>query len=209
MAAVFDALLAQLSEPDRVRLLSSMKTRRLRRGDVLFWEGDVADAAFVIDSGHLIVERTSEAGDVIAMAIVGAGELIGEQALLSNDPRIATARAVDATELRVLGRGAFDDLRKSEPSFDAMLIRFLDQRLRALADLLMDARHRPVEDRIRRTIRQLHSQFGAEIPLSQEVVASLAGTTRPTANGVVRALQDEALVKLARGRLTILDAEAI
>jgi hypothetical protein len=37
----------------------------------------------------------------------------------------------------------------------------------------------------------------------------LAGTTRPTANGVVRALQDEALVKLARGHLTILDAEAI
>jgi CRP/FNR family cyclic AMP-dependent transcriptional regulator len=209
MSAVFDALLDGLADADRDRLLSSMRTRRLRRGDVLFWEGDSADAAFLIDSGHIIIERTTEDGDVVAVAIVGAGELIGEQALLSDDPRAATTRAVEATELRVLAKSSFDELRHSQPAFDSMLISLLDQRLRSLSDLLLDARHRPVDSRIRRTIRQLYNQFGQDIPLSQEVVASLAGTTRPTANGVVRALQDDGLVQLARGRLKVLDPDSI
>lgn len=206
---MFDALLATLGEIDRERLLASLRTRRLRRGDVLFWEGDLGDAAYAVDTGHLIVERTTENGDVVAVAIVGAGEFVGEQALLSDDPRGATARAVDACELRVLSRTAFADLRRTTPAFDAMLIDLLDQRLRSLSDLLMDARHRPVDERIRRTIRQLHQHFGSEIPLSQEVVASLAGTTRPTANGIVRGLQDDGVLALARGRLHIIDADRI
>ncbi len=201
---MFDALLESLDQSERTRLLSSMRSRRLRRGDVLFWEGEPGDAAFVIDTGNLIVERTTEDGDVVAVAIVGGGELIGEQALLSDDPRGATARAVEATELRVLARSAFDELRQTTPAFDGLLISLLDQRLRNLSELLLDARHRPVDDRVRRTVRQLCDHFGTEIPLSQEVVASLAGTTRPTANGIVRAMQDEGLVQLSRGRLKVL-----
>ena len=206
---MFDALLATLDETERDRLLSTMRSRRLRRGDVLFWEGEAGDAAFVVDDGHLIVERTTEDGDVVAVAIVGPGELIGEQALLSDDPRGATARAVEATEVRAIARGAFDDLRRSAPAFDQLLIMLLDQRLRSLSELLLDARHAAVEVRIRRTIQQLYGHFGAEIPLSQEVVASLAGTTRPTANGVVRTMQDDGLVQLSRGRLKVLEPDLI
>lgn len=206
---MFDALLATLHETERTRLVSSMRPRRLRRGDVLFWEGEAADAAFVVDEGHLIVERTTEEGDVVAVAIVGPGELIGEQALLSDDPRGATARAVEATEVRAIARSVFDELRRSAAGFDRLLISLLDQRLRSLSELLLDARHSAVEVRIRRTIRQLYTHFGEEIPLSQEVVASLAGTTRPTANGVVRAMQDRGLVKLSRGRLKVLDPDGI
>lgn len=206
---MFDHLLTHLGTSERDLLLSSMRTRRLRRGDVVFWEGEPGDAAFVVDTGNVIVERTTEDGDVVAVAIVGAGELIGEQALLSDDPRTHTARAVQATELRVLSRSAFDELRRSQPAFDAMLIDLLDRRLRSLSDLLLDARHRPVEDRIRRTIAQLYDHFGVDIPLSQEVVASLAGTTRPTANGIVRSLQDDGVVELARGRLKVVDPDAL
>ena len=206
---MFDGLLETLDETERDRLLSTMRPRRLRRGDVLFWEGEAGDAAFVVDVGHLIVERTTEEGDVVAVAIVGPGELIGEQALLSDDPRGATARAVEATEVRAIARSAFDELRRSAPSFDQLLITLLDQRMRSLSELLLDARHAAVEVRIRRTIQQLYAHFGSEIPLSQEVVASLAGTTRPTANGIVRTMQDEGLVQLSRGRLKVLEPDLI
>ena len=206
---MFDALLATLDETERDRLLSTMRARRLRRGDVLFWEGEAGDAAFVVDDGHLIVERTTEEGDVVAVAIVGPGELIGEQALLSDDPRGATARAVEATEVRAIARSGFDELRRSAPAFDQLLITLLDQRLRSLSELLLDARHAAVDVRIRRTIQHLYAHFGAEIPLSQEVVASLAGTTRPTANGIVRTMQDEGLVQLSRGRLKVLEPDLI
>ena len=202
---MFDGLLAALSETDRRDLLSSMRRRRLKKGDVLFWEGDAGDAAFVVDKGHLIVERTTEMGDVVAVAIIGAGDLVGEQALLAADPRTATARAVTPADVRVITRAGFDQLRTDHAAFDQLLIRLLDQRLREVSNLVLDARHRPAEQRVKRAIFQLHEMFGEEIPLAQEVVASLAGTTRPTVNGIVRALEDDSALKVSRGRLSILD----
>lgn len=202
---MFDELLQALSDDDRRELLASMRRRRLKKGDVLFWEGDSGDAAFVIDKGHLIVERTTEMGDVVAVAVVGASDIVGEQALLTSDPRGATARAVTPTDLRVISRSNFEELRKAHPTFDLLLIELLDRRLRELSDLLMDARHRPADERVRRTVAHLHELFGDTIPLSQEVVASLAGTTRPTVNGIVRALEDEGVLALSRGKLKLLD----
>lgn len=206
---MFEQLLQTLADDDRRELLASMGRRRLGKGDVVFWEGDAADAAFVVDAGHLIVERTTEMGDVVAVAVVGRGELVGEQALLTDDPRNATARAVTPAQLRVITRSSFDALRLRHPAFDRLLLRLLDQRLRDMSELLLYARHRPAEDRVRRTVAQLHGLFGDEIPLSQEVVASLAGTTRPTVNGIVGALEAEGAIAVARGRLRVLDASLL
>lgn len=207
--AMFDRLLETLTEAEQRELLASMRRRKLKKGDVLFWEGDPADAAFVIDRGHLIVERTTEMGDVVAVAVVGRGDLVGEQALLADDPRTATARAVTPTEIRVISRSGFDRLRVDHPDFDRLLIELLDQRLRDISELLMDARHRQAEDRVRRAIAQLHELFGDEIPLSQETVASLAGTTRPTVNGIVGAMEADGVLAVSRGRLRITDASLL
>jgi CRP/FNR family transcriptional regulator, cyclic AMP receptor protein len=202
---MFDELLEGLDDDGRQRLLASMRRRRLRRGEVLFWEGDPADAAFLVDSGHLLVERTSMLGDVCAVAVVGPGDLVGEQALLSDEPRTATVRTIGPTQLRVLTSTAFAALRDDHPTFDALLIELLDRRLRAVSELLFEARTAPVEDRVRSTIVMARCHFGDEIPLSQEILASLAGTTRQTVNAVLGDLQEDGVIETRRGGLRVID----
>jgi CRP-like cAMP-binding protein len=196
-------LLLRLDDDSRRGLEELLIERTLKNSDVLFWEGQQGDAMYVIDRGHILVERVTEEGDTVAVAILGPDSIVGEQALVGDDARGATARAVGATTIRSLSRGAFTELRRTHAAVDALLISMLDQRIRELNDLVLEARHIPADERVRRRLAEMHDLFGTEIPLTQSTLAALAGTTRPTANGVLQLLQDEGILELKRGRVVI------
>lgn len=186
-----------------------MVSQTVSMNDVLFWEGDVGDAMYVIDAGHILVERVTEDGDTVAVAVLGPDSIVGEQALLKADNRAATARALTETTVRALGRDAFTDLRRRYAAFDELLVELLDGRIRELNDLVMEARHCPADERVRRRIAEMCLVFGAHIPITQATLGALAGTTRPTTNGVLRKLQEAGVVELRRGRIVVNDPTAL
>ncbi|MGH1493290.1 MAG: Crp/Fnr family transcriptional regulator [Acidimicrobiales bacterium] len=191
------------------RLNSILIERSVKSNDVLFWEGQAGDAMYVIDAGHILVERVTEEGDAVAVAVLGPDSIVGEQALLGNEVRGATARAVTKTTVRSLGRAAFNELRRDQTAVDALLVELLDHRIRELNDLVLEARHTPADERVKRRLLEMSDLFGAEIPLTQSTLAALAGTTRPTANGVLQVLQDEGTLELRRGRIVMLEPGAL
>lgn len=206
---MWSALLGRLDDDSRQRLDGILIEHTFKVNEVLFWEGQPGDAMYVIDAGHILVERVTEEGDTVAVAILGPDSIVGEQALIGNDVRGATARAVTAATVRSLGRSAFDDLRRTESAVDSLLVDLLDQRIRELNDLVLEARHIPADERVKRRMAEMHDLFGAEIPLTQLMLAALAGTTRPTANGVLQLLQDEGILELRRGRIVVHRPEAL
>jgi len=183
--------------------------RQVKANDVLFWEGQPGSTMSVIDAGHMLVERTTENGDTVAVTVLGPNSIVGEQALLSDETRGATARAVTNCSVRSLGRTQFDELRANHPIFNELLLGLLDTRIKELSDLLMEARHLPAEDRVRRRLREMHCLFGIEIPLTQATLAALAGTTRPTTNTVLRDLQSQGILELKRSRVLLAKPEQL
>lgn len=202
-------LLSRLNAEARERLDEIMMTRTVKSNDVLFWEGQAGDAMYVIDEGHILVERVTEQGDTVAVAVLGPNSIVGEQALLGEDTRGATARAVTPATVRSLSRAAFAELRRTQSVFDELLVGLLDGRIRELNDLVLEARHRPAEDRVKRRLVEMHDLFGSEIPLTQATLAALAGTTRPTTNGVLQSLQDAGVLELRRGRIVLLSPDQL
>lgn len=67
----------------------------------------------------------------------------------------------------------------------------------------------PAETRVLRRLSELAAHYGDEIPLTQEDIAGLAGTSRATVNRVLRAEAKRGTVELRRGRTVLLDAHAI
>ena len=109
---------------------------------------------------------------------------------------------------------AFDELRDRQPSIDRALADSLGAEVRHLSGQLVDAMYTPVEARLcaRLCARLLEAseQWGrARLPLTQQDVAELAGTTRPTANRVLRQLSEEGLVRLSRSEVVIADPERL
>ncbi len=200
---MWPTLIRSLDDATRRRLEAAVTPKSFAPGRSLFREGEVGDSVYIVETGHLLVERVTENGDVVAVGVVRPGEIVGEQALVSDAPRMASVRAITAVEGWTLHRSAFDEARRDHPALDRLLIQLLDARVRSLHELVSEARHVPVEQRLRRRLVALSECFDREIPLTQETIATMTGATRPTVNAFLQRLRAEGTVELHRGRITV------
>lgn len=201
-------LLAGLPEADIQRVLARCRRRRFAKGEVLFHEGDPADCLHIVVKGRVAVRIATSLGDRATIDFIAAGDVVGEQALLPPQaPRGATASALEPTETMALGATDFAELRAAHPTVDAVLLGIVVRRHRALGARLAEALYVGAERRVlRRLIAVAASYDGTDtIPLTQEDLAGLAGTTRETVNRVLRREAQRGALALARGKITILD----
>lgn len=212
------SFLQGVPEEDRRRLLAATQRRRFARREVLFHEGDPGDTVHLLDRGRVAVRITTPSGDVATLRVRGPGEVIGELALLdpAGSRRAATVVALERTETLALHRDQFFELRRRHPSVDAFLVNVLAEEVRRLSGLLVEALHVPVDTRVLRRLvaltgayRDPSAEGPTEVPLTQEDLASLAGTSRATVNRVVGEAEKAGLVELRRGRIIVVDDEGL
>ena len=204
-----------LADDDLRALLARLGRRSYRKGDTLFHEGDPGDSLHLIDKGRVAIRVTTRAGDEAILAVLGRGDSFGEQALLNPSARrTASAVALEPVETRVLLRTDFEQLLVEQPSVEHFLVEVLAAMVRRLSSLLVEALYLPVDQRVVRRLADLADVYATDeatvdVPLRQDQLASLAGSTRSTTNRVLQQLVDESIVELARGRIVILDVAAL
>jgi CRP-like cAMP-binding protein len=200
-------------EADVRAVLSLARRRTFRRGEVVFHRGDPADAVHLVSKGRFDVSIVSPLGDVVALAIRGPGETFGELALLTDDERTATVTALEPGETLVVRGAELRRLAQRHAALDEVLIRLLAVQVQRLSELLVEAYTVEADERVLRRLLELARVYGSEppvvVPLRQEDLAALAGTSRATVNRVLRRAERDGLVALARGRTTVLDADGL
>ncbi len=208
-------LLAGLSEPERRLVIAKMVRRSFRRGQTLFLEGDVGDSLHLLLKGRVAIRVATPDGDVATLAVLGPGACFGEQALLARDARrTASVVALEAVETRMLHRRDFDDLRARQPTVERFLVDVLAAQVRRLSQQVLDALHVPADRRVVKRLADLADLYVAgslpvDIPIRQEDLASMAGTTRPTANRVLKQLEEAEVVSVRRGCVTVRDLDEL
>ncbi len=121
------ALFGDLGPGSFERLVGAVRLVRLREDGVLFREGDPGDALYVVVEGAVVpcAERPIRR----RLAVLQEGEFFGEVALVTDQPRIATVRALVDTTLLVLDADAVRALVRREPGLMVVFLRFLRERL--------------------------------------------------------------------------------
>jgi CRP/FNR family cyclic AMP-dependent transcriptional regulator len=204
------ALLRGVAPEDVAELTERARRRRFAAGEVVFHAGDPADTLHLVRSGRFAVRITTEFGATATLNVVGPGGAFGELALLTPDaPRSATVAALEEAETLSIHQLDFTRLRARRPQTDALLVGVLAARVRELSEQLVEALHIPAETRVRRRLLDVAAGYGEVVPLTQEELASLAGTSRATVNRVLREEQERGSVELSRGRTTLVDADAL
>jgi CRP-like cAMP-binding protein len=212
-------LLSDLAPEERRRVLSRMHRRTFAAGEVVFHEGDLADALHFLVEGRVVAKRSSEAGDRVAYAVMGPGQAFGELAMLARDRRrTATIQAIEPTTTLVLTFGDFERLCVEQPTVARLMTRLLAARVARLTEALMEALHTPADERVVRRLVELFGLYtrdnpgdgaGQRLPITQSELSELAGVTRPTANRVLRRLEAAGVVALGRGTITVVDVRAL
>ena len=128
--------------------------------------------------------------------------------------RAATVQCLDAVETLAVHRDDFDVVRHRYPTVDEVLLGVVAAQLRAVSDRLLEALFVPVEKRVLRQVLLLARLYGSEerpgtIPLTQEDLAGLAGTTRPTVNQVLRAAEAASALRLGRGKIDVVNIDLL
>lgn len=195
--------------------MAAARRRRYGRGDTVIWQGDEAGSLFHVAQGRLKVRFTTPGGDSVLLDVLGPGEVFGELAVLvQRHERTASAEAMDDVVLDVMRRDDFDRLRAEHRDVDEFLLHGLARRVDKLTRRVAEAHYVPVERRLARRLFEAARAFHTPgqqlvLPFTQDDVAQLAGTTRPTANQVLKQLERDGVVGLARGRIEVLDVAAL
>jgi len=155
---------------------------------VLFAQGDRADTVLYLRSGAVKLTVLSRGGREAVVAMLGAGDFLGEGALAGQTRRIATATAVVATGALVIGKNEMIRALHEERALSDRFISYvLARNIRVEADLVDQLFNRS-EKRLARALLLLARYGRDEEPdlvlpkISQEVLAEMVGTTRSRVN---------------------------
>jgi len=208
-------ILDALDDETRRHLRDAAQHRRFKRGEVLFHAGDAANSMHLLVSGHVSIQVTTSAGDTAILTVLGPGSSFGEMALLAEEAeRSATITALDAVETLVVARAQFLRLRATYPAMDRFLVDLLAGYIRRQDARLVEALYVPVDKRVLRRVLAMSRLYGdgspgTVIPLTQDILAGMAGTTRPTANQVLRGAEEKGLLSIGRAQVRVVDPRGL
>ena len=212
-------LLGVLPESERDAILGRARERQFAKGDPIIHEGDPGDSLHLISHGHVAVRLATPDGDRCIIRIIPPGGWFGELAMLSPSERMATVWALDRVTTLAIDRSTVDAVRARIPDFDKVFVNALVAEVKRLSFALLEAHFLPVDQRVLRRLSELAELYASahdgrdgrdgsaevNLPLTQEELAEVAGTTRPTVNKVLQRAADSGLLALRRGQVTILD----
>lgn len=126
-----------LKDRELGHLLQAFHLRTYHEDEPLFVEGDIGRALFVVLSGRVELTQGLPDGKTRRLAVAEPGALFGEMALLEQMPRVASATALETSELLLLYRSKLDELLQDHPRIGVALMshlaRLLSARLRRLS----------------------------------------------------------------------------
>jgi CRP-like cAMP-binding protein len=151
---------------------------------LIFSQGDTADAVFYVKAGKVKLTAVSEHGKEAVVAILESGNFFGEGCLAAQLVRMTMATAMENSTLIRIDRHAMIRALQDDPAFSALFLKYLLERNIRIEEDLVDHLFNSSEKRLAR-ILLLMAHFGKEgqseaiIPkVSQEVLAEMIGTTR-------------------------------
>lgn len=179
-------LFAGLDDDALAKVVEAGKDLEMRRGDVLFREGDDPDELFVVLSGRIAIANKSIDGRESMVALMEEGDLFGEMGLFDGRGRSAEARALETSVVTAVPYGPVRNLYQDDPALLWRVVAMLAGRLRTMDAALADSVFLDVTGR---TAKRLLDLAGEEdefsLPITQEELAGMVGASRERVNKAI------------------------
>lgn len=205
------AMLSNLDLIRRVPLFSMLTTdqaqviadgvikRRFRRGEIIVEQGRKSDALFILLSGRARVITSDSRGREVILAVLEAGDYLGEMSLIDNEPHSATVRAEVQTDVLVLGRSEFAACLPENSSLSYAILRGLVSRLRNADRQIESLALLDVYGRVARALLDMaQEEEGARIirqKVSRQDLAKVVGASREMVSRVMKDLEERGLIQ--------------
>ena len=198
--------------PETLEQLRTVTTvRTIARNEVLFRQGDPASELFGIVSGRIAILTRSPDGRESLVAVLDEGSLFGEIAMFDDGPRSADARALEESQVLVLGYDAMRSAIQAQPTLLWVIVRMLARRLRDTDEALADAVFLDVPARTAKRLLEIAGDADEfRLPMTQEDLAGLVGASRERVNKALSLFAKLGWIEVeGRNRYRIVDRTAL
>lgn len=205
-------LLRSLSDDEIKTLSSKCRWRSYNRGETVLDKGGCSREVFFILKGSVAIVTFSGAGREVTLATRKAGDFFGELAAIDEEPRSASATAVEKTDLAIMGADVFLDLLHNNGSVSFCLLQRLAAVIRTSGLRIMELSTLQAAQRVYAELLRM-AQPDAAVPGLWVVrplppmheIASLTSTTRETVNRAISQLYPSGLLKRKGRNLFLMD----
>ncbi|MCL5958495.1 MAG: Crp/Fnr family transcriptional regulator [Chloroflexi bacterium] len=192
---------------------SLVREKTFDRGEMVILEGDPGEAIYFIAKGRVKIFKTSSEGKEQILRFIRNGESFNEVPVFDGGPNPASVETMEPTTLYVIRKSDMSKIVRDYPVVATTVIRILANRLRQLVELVEDLSFRHVSSRVAKILLQHAAEVsgtgGFEGKLTQQQMAAMAGTAREMVGRALKALEQQGAIKLERGRIVIVDREAL
>ncbi len=182
------ALFAELLPEELDAIAGAAEHRGLRRGDVLFAEGDEPNELFVVVAGRIALANKSVDGRESVVALMEAGDVFGEMPLFDGLGRSTGARALEPSEIIAIPYGPVQQVYEQRPMLLWSVVALLSGRIRAVDAALADSVFLDVTGRTAKRLLELAGDSDEfTLPVTQEELAGMVGASRERVNKAIAA----------------------
>lgn len=185
-----------------------------KKGDYIYFEDDIANKVFLVNSGKIKVGYFTEDGDEITTAILSKGQIFGEKALLGEERRNEFAQALDnEVSTCVVTLDIMHELLRQNTEFSISIYKFIGYRFKKLERRLQIMLFKDAKTRLLEFLKELADDYGfknavsgdtvIKHPFTQKDIALLIGLSRPTLNILINELQDEKVLTFERKQIIL------
>lgn len=206
-----------LNRPQMEHIAGKLEKRTCARGSVLFMEGEESNGTYFIASGLVKIVKLHKEGREKTLAILRAGDMLGEMTLFEDSTRSATAEAMEDTTLFLITNNDLKQMLIEIPQLALRVVQVLSMRLRQTNQHIQELTFLNARSRIICNLVHLASVHGinqqgcVKIPLrlTHSELANLVGVTRETVTKVLDELQKDSLIQIKNKQLWLMDMEKL
>ncbi|MDX6746383.1 Crp/Fnr family transcriptional regulator [Polaribacter sp. PL03] len=203
--------LKHLSKEELLRMSACKTAKTIKKGEILFEEGEHLNGVFCIKDGVCKVSKMSENGRNQIISLVQKGNLIGERSLVSDEVSNLKAVALNDMEICFIPKEEIiRDLEKNN-AFTMSVLKDMANSLKSADNLIVDMAQKTVKQRLAETLLYLQSEFKTDsngniaVQLSREDIANIIGTATESAIRLLSEFKKNKIIDFKGKEIKILD----
>ncbi|MCI2229007.1 Crp/Fnr family transcriptional regulator [Polaribacter sp. MSW13] len=207
--------LKHLSKEELLRMSACKTSKTVKKGEVLFEEGEHINGVFCIKEGVCKVSKISENGRNQIISLIQPGNLLGERSLISDEASNLKAVALNDMEVCFIPKDEIvKDLEKNS-AFAMGVLKDMAKSLKSADNLVVDMAQKTVKQRLAETLLHLHSKFNTDnegninIYLSRDDIANIIGTATESAIRLLSDLKKKKIIEFKGKNITILNKDEL
>lgn len=193
------------------KIISDRKVKQVRKKQIIYYEGDAISGIYLILSGRVKAVKLNEDGRELVTGMYGSDDYLGIQAMLSGEHYVETAEAVEDTTICLLPKETVKQLLENYTDIGQKFIKVLSSNLIEKEEQLLQLAYHSVRKRMAEILvrlakqQNLQDETEAQIKISREDLASMAGMATETVSRTLSDFKDEGIIEKKGSVIQILE----